>query len=228
MKNIILTLFIALFSASLLASDIPLINISAEGQVKTKADMANIQLSIQAIELDANQARSKADEQVKRLLSQLKKFTLKEGSLDSSHTSIHQQYDYSAQPRKLLGYQASRQVSFELSDLKQLESLIKAVSQLEYTSLNNIQFSVKDERYWEDSALSNALQLAKAKAEIIAQEMGVELAGLYRVNHQVNRSGRPGLMRSMMATEMDKSSNETYEQKDIDLSAFVEVSFKFN
>jgi uncharacterized protein YggE len=222
----LLALTTSLFHSGLYAEERPLINVSAEGSIKTKADMALISIDIHASELDADTARNKTDQQVKRLLKVLKDYEVKEGSLDTSQTTIHTEYDYNVKPKQLLAYRANRNISFGLTNLNQLEKLVKAVSQLEQATLNHIQFSVQDNRYWEDSALSHALQLAKSKAELIAQEFGVELASIYRVTHQVNRTQQPVFARAM-SLEMDKSAANTYQQKDLEVSAFVEVSFNF-
>ena len=222
----LLVVFFSLHHSALLADEPPLISVSAEGIIKTKTDMALISIDIHASELEAATARSKTDQQVKRLLKILQDYQLKESSLDTSQTTIYTEYDYNVKPKQLTGYRANRHISFALIDLKQLEKLIQAISKLEQATLNQIQFSVQDKHYWEDSALSNALQLAKAKAELIAQELGVELAGLYRVTHQVNRSSQPVFARAM-ALEMDNSEANTYQQKELEVNAFVDVSFNF-
>ena len=171
-------------------------------------------------------ARDKTDQQVKRLLELLQDFGLKEGSLDSSQTTIYTEYDYNVKPPQLLAYRANRSVSFALIKLDQLEKLIKAVSQIELANFNQIQFSVQDMRAWEDAALKHALQLAKSKAELIAKEMNVKVTGMHRVTHQVNRSSAPVFARAMML-EKDMSESSSYEQKDLEVNAFVDVSFIF-
>lgn len=219
-------LVLSLVHFSVQAGEPSVINIGAEGIVKTKADTALINIDINAAELNADKARHITDQQVSKLLSLLKEFDLKEGSLDSSQTSIYTEYDYNVKPRQLLAYRANRNVSFALVKLEQLESLVKAVSQLEHASLNQIQFSVEDIRAWEDTALKHALQIAKSKAEIIAKEMSVKLTGIHRVTHQVNRSSPPVFARAMML-EKDMGASGTYEQKDLEVTAYVDVSFTF-
>ncbi|MFT6907905.1 MAG: hypothetical protein ACJAS1_004593 [Oleiphilaceae bacterium] len=217
-------IFFLLISTSIFtqASEQPLININAEGKVKIHPDMAVFNLTVQTTELDANKAHRKIDSQVKELLKRIKKFDVKESSLDSSQTSIQAEYDYSIKPKRLLGYKASRQVSFNLIELKQLDSIVADLSKLDYTNLNNIQFSVQETQYYEDLALINAIQIAKQKAELIANEFGVELGRLNKISHQVKQNSSPVFARAM-SMEMAKTSS--YEQKDIEMNAFIEVSF---
>jgi uncharacterized protein YggE len=110
--------------------------------------------------------------------------------------------------------------------MTQLEKLVKAVSQIDLASLGHIQFTIQDPRYWEDAALSQAIQIAKSKAELIAQELEVQLAGVYRVTHHTQRNSSPMLARAMMM-EMDKSAASTYEQKELEINAMIEVGFNF-
>jgi hypothetical protein len=226
MRQIILTALLVLLSVFTFANENALININAEGKVKARPDMAIFNLNIQTSELDAQQAHKKIDSQVKELLKTLKKFEIKEGSLDSSQTSIQAEYDYTIKPRKLLGYRVSRQLSFNLIDLKQLDSLAAAISNLDYTNLNNIQFSVQDSQYFEDLALINAIQIAKQKAELIANEFHVEPGKLKSISHQVNQSSPPVFARAMAMEDSTLKSSSSYEQKDIEMRAFIEVSFE--
>ncbi len=225
MRQILFSIFLITFAMVSQAKEVPSININAEGKVKTHPDMAVFYLNIETSALDASAAHSKIDSQVKDLLKRLKKFDVKEGSLDSSQTSIQAEYDYNIKPKKLLGYQASRQVTFNLTNLKQLDDIVSHLSNLANTNVNNIQFSVQDPQYFEDLALINAIQIAKQKAELIANEFNVELAGLNKVSHQVSHSAPPVFARAM---KMDLASDQSssYKQKDIEVSAFVEVSFR--
>ena len=224
MRQLLIATLLITLSIFTQANDKQTINIHAEGKIKTKADMADFSLTLQTTELDANKAHSKVDSQVKDLLKHLNKYALKEGSLDTSQTSIHGEYDYNLKPKKLLAYRASRQVSFSLTDLKQLDSLVTDLSKLDYTSINNIQFSVQDTQYLSDLALINAIQTAKQKAELIANEFGVELGKIDRVSHQVSQ-GSPPVFARAMSMEMDMAKSSSYEQKEIEMNAFIDVSF---
>ena len=199
--------------------------VSQASEIPTRPDMAIFSLSVQTTELEANEAHRKIDSQVKDLLKHLKKFKIKDGSLDSSQTSIQADYNYNVKPKQLLGYRASRQISFNLIDLKELDSLVSQLSQLNYTNLNNIQFTVQDSQYYEDLALINAIQIAKQKAELIANEFGVELGQPYKISHQVSQNSPPVFARAM-AMELASAKTSSYEQKDIEMSAFIEVSFQ--
>lgn len=226
MRQILISFLLISISVLAFANEKSLINISAEGKVKGQPDMAVFRITIQTTELDAQQAHNKIDSQVKELLRKLKKYAVKDGSLDSSQTSIQAEYDYKMKPKQLLGYRVSRQVSFNLIDLKQLDSLATAVSKLDFTSLNNIEFLVQDSQYYEDLALINAIQIAKQKAELIANEFGVNLGKLKNISHQVNQNSSPVYARAMVMEDSMLKSNRSYEQKEIEMNAFIEVSFE--
>jgi len=226
MRQILISFLLISMSMFAFANEKSLININAEGKVKAQPDMAIFRITIQTTELDAQQAHNKIDSQVKDLLKKLKKYNVKDGSLDSSQTSIQAEYDYDMKPKQLLGYRVSRQVSFNLIDLKQLDSLATTVSKLDFTNLNNIEFSVQDTQYYEDLALINAIQIAKQKAELIANEFGVNLGKLKNISHQVNQNSPPIFARSMAMEDSMLKGNSSYEQKEIEMRAFIEVSFE--
>ena len=224
MRFILLFLSILLVTLQAQSSETPTIKVSAEGSLKTQPDAAIINLSIHSSGIKADSAVNIVDKQVKKLLRELQAYTIKEGSLDSSQTSIQPEYDYKAKPRKLLAYNASRYISFQLVNLDQLEALVDDISTLDLTNVNNISFTAQNIQELEDTALINAINTAKHKANIIAEELGAEIKGIYKVNHHV-RNGQPVFARAM-SVEIDKAKSSTYEQKDINISTNIDIEFE--
>ena len=224
MRSIFLSLFLIMFSLSIQADEVSTIHVSAEGTVKTQPDAAIINLSIQSSETEAESAMNMVDKQAKKLIKQIKGYAIKEGSFDSSQTSIQPEYDYQAKPRKLVGYRANRSISFQLTNLVQLESVINDISKSELTNINNVAFTVQDMQKFEDIALVNAINTAKQKARTIAKELDVDIKGIYKVNHHV-RNAPPTYARALSA-EMDMAKKSSYEQKDIDINTNIEIEFE--
>lgn len=223
MKHVLTSLVFLLLTMIAQAGDQTVINICAEGKASAKPDIAKISLSLFSSDLEASSANRLVDKDIKKLLNKLSKYEIREGSLDTSHASIQAEYDYNVRPKKLLGYRATRQIHFDLVALKQLDELVEDLSKLKHVNLNNLNFAVKDTQYLEDFALINAIQLAKQKAELIANEFGRELDKLLSLSHQTNQS-QPPMHARAMSLEMDRQAS-TYEQKDIEVKAYIDVKF---
>lgn len=207
-----------------MANEVPQIQINAQGSVKVKPDMASFNLSIGIVDFQSENALQGVEKEVSRILKLLKKYDIEEASLDSSQTSLQAEYDYSQNPRVLLGYRANRQVTFNLTKLEQLEKVINDIGKSSITEINHIQYTVKDAEKYENQALKNAITIAQSKAALIAQSLGVELSTVLRVNHQVSQNASPVFARAM-SMEMDMAKKSTYEQKDIEISTFIDISF---
>jgi len=204
----------------------PLISVSGQGKVSAQPDQANISMQFSDINLDASKARQVVDKQVKGLLRDLKQYTIKEKSLDSSQTRIHPQYDYRQNRSELKGYQVQRTVSFILSDLDELEALIQTVSKAKAANLQPVQFSLSESDKLRKEALSKAIKQSKKTAERIADDYGVTLGKIHSVNFQSNHADRP-MVRAMSMEMASADHKSTYEQKDLDFTANIQVSFTF-
>lgn len=204
------------------------INVIAEGKASAKPDQAELQLTFTSTHLKVDQARSAVDQQVNNLLERLKLFTLGTASLDSSQTQIHPQYDYRNQQKLFIGYQVNRNVSFILNDLQQLEPLIQAITESKLSRLNQIRFGLNNPSLIKEEALADAIQKSRLLAKQIADAYEVKLGKIHRVNHR--SAPEHNIMRamSMNAELASDSAAQTYQQKDLEFKATVEVAFRFD
>lgn len=225
MRAITLSLLLLLCQAFAYAGEPATILISAEGSVKSQPDAAIIRLNTQSSELEADKAMKRVDQRIKKLLQKLTHYSIKQGSLDSSQVSIQPEYNYKTKPRTLIAYNAHREVSFHLIDLSQLEQLISDISKLDSIAINNVSFTMQDMSSLENKALINAINTAKEKASLIAENLNVDIKGIYKVNHQV-RHGQPVYAR--LNAEMDMAKSNTYMQKDIDVRTTINIEFELD
>ncbi|MFT5719187.1 MAG: hypothetical protein ACI9T7_003399 [Oleiphilaceae bacterium] len=205
-----------------------LIHINAEGTSSAKPDQVELVLDFSATQLKVEAAREEVDQHVKVLLKKLKKFELDTSTLDSSQTHVYPQYDYQKKQRQFIGYQVNRNVSFILKRLEQLEDLIKVITESKVSNLTKMQFGLSDSELYQAEALSNAIQNSRAVARLIAEGYDVELGAIHTVRHRTTQN--IGANRAMlMQTEMDSrsSSEPTYQQKDLEFKANIDVAFTF-
>tara|TARA_B100001063_G_C16724768_1_gene535705 strand:- start:662 stop:1342 length:681 start_codon:yes stop_codon:yes gene_type:complete len=226
MRTFFLLFILSVFSISVQSKEVSTIHVNAEGSIKTQPDIATINLSIHSSETDAESAIKAIDKQAKKLIKKVKTYAIKEGSFDSSQTSIQAEYNYNIKPKKLVAYRANRFISFQLINLEQLENVINDISQIDLTNINNISFSVHDMQRYEDIALANAINIAKQKANLIAEELDIEIKGIHRVNH-LARHASPTYAR-MLSSDMNQERKSSYEQKDIEVNSNIEIEFEIN
>ena len=204
----------------------PLISVNGQGKVSAQPDQASVSLNFSDTNIDASKARKVVDMRVEDLLRDIRNYTIKEESLDSSQTRIHPQYDYRQNRSELKGYQVQRSVSFILSDLTELEALIKTVSKSDPASLQPVQLGVSNPKQLQNQALSIAIKQSKKTAEKIAKDYGVKLGKVHSVNYQPHHSGRP-VLRAMSMDVASAEKASSYQQKNLDYTANIQVSFTF-
>ena len=224
------SLFIMLFTTLSYADTEPaLIHVNAEGKTSAQPDQVELALDFSSTHLKAESARTEVDQHVKTLLKALKKFEIDTSSLDTSQTHVYPQYNYRNSQREFLGYQVKRKVAFTLKKLEQLEDLIKVITESKVSQLSQMQFGLSDAALYQTEALLNAIHNSRATAQIIAEGYEVKLGAIHTVRHRTAQNH--GLHRAMKLESTmasDAPSDPTYQQKELEFKANIDVAFTFD
>ena len=157
------------------------IQVSASDSVKVLPDMAELSLTICPQGATAQEAQAQAASELDALKAALTALGIDEKSIVASQVNIYARYDWSDYVEKIVGYQASIDITLKELTIDQANSAIPAIAGIEDTTLDGTRFYVStyDERYQE--ALVSALQVAQAKAQVLAQAAGTQLGAVANV-----------------------------------------------
>ena len=157
------------------------IQVSASDSVKVSPDMAELSLTICPQGATAQEAQAQAASELDALKAALAALGIDEKNIVASQVNIYARYDWSDYVEKIVGYQASIDITLRELTIDQANSAIPAIAGIEDTTLDGTRFYVStyDERYQE--ALVSALQVAKAKAQVLAQAAGAQLGAVANV-----------------------------------------------
>ena len=157
------------------------IQVSASDSVKVAPDMAELSLTICPQGATAQEAQAQAASELDALKAALAALGIDEKNIVASQVSIYARYDWSDYVEKIVGYQASIDITLRELTIDQANSAIPAIAGIEDTTLDGTRFYVStyDERYQE--ALVSALQVAQAKAQVLAQAAGAQLGAVANV-----------------------------------------------
>ncbi|MBB1383030.1 SIMPL domain-containing protein, partial [Shewanella sp. SR41-2] len=114
--------------------------------IEAAADMAiiNVQVSIEAD--SAKAAKDKADEAVSQFMQRLLKAGVDKKHIQSANLQLNPQYMYvQNEPRKLTGYNASRQMTITVIDLNSLNELLDSALVEGINNVNNIELKSSQE-----------------------------------------------------------------------------------
>lgn len=157
------------------------IQVSASDSVKVSPDMAELSLTICPQGTTAQEAQAQAASELDALKAALTALGIDEKNIVASQVNIYARYDWSDYVEKIVGYQASIDITLRELTIDQANSAIPAIAGIEDTTLDGTRFYVStyDERYQE--ALVSALQVAQAKAQVLAQAAGAQLGAVANV-----------------------------------------------
>ena len=157
------------------------IQVSASDSVKVSPDMAELSLTICPQGATAQEAQAQAASELDALKAALAALGIDEKNIVASQVNIYARYDWSDYVEKIVGYQASIDITLRELTIDQANSAIPAIAGTEDTTLDGTRFYVStyDERYQE--ALVSALQVAQAKAQVLAQAAGAQLGAVANV-----------------------------------------------
>ena len=157
------------------------IQVSASDSVKVSPDMAELSLTICPQGATAQEAQAQAASELDALKAALAALGIDEKNIVASQVNIYARYDWSDYVEKIVGYQASIDITLRELTIDQANSAIPAIAGIEDTTLDGTRFYVStyDERYQE--ALVSALQVVQAKAQVLAQAAGAQLGAVANV-----------------------------------------------
>ena len=173
------------------------LSISAAGEVKAEPDQATITLGVQTTQPTAAQAMADNATRMSQVVAALRRQGLAGKDIQTSGINLSAQYDY--QPNvapRLVGYQASNQVTVTVGELARLGPTLDAVTAAGANEIQGVGFGIKDPQGPEDEARLKAVKALQAKAELYARASG------YRIGRLVNLSEGGGAAPLPMAKVM--------------------------
>jgi uncharacterized protein YggE len=188
MKKSVLVMLVGLFSLFPLACNAQIaertIITSGDGQVSAAPDMAELNMQLQAINKDGNQAKSELDAQFNRLLNALLPIRITSADIVASTLQINPQYEYQNKRRQFVCYRESRNVAVTISRLDQLNQVMDIVLSAGVDQLGSVDFKIADESQYKKQAQQQAIDQSKRLAKHLAESYGAILGPIVQITYQ--------------------------------------------
>ena len=233
MKKIIFFLPILFLSLSMMAQQIPLIEVEGKSEISIMPDEANIQLSLVEKAMKASDATNALNKKTKSIEEALKKTGIKDYDFFVDNYYVYVNRIYAKGTSKDSGYVASQNVRVVVRDIE--KDLVKITETLHQTADMgfNVQLTVSDKlkKASEKQLLELAIEDAKFKADIIAKSLGIEKIKIHRVNYNAQTENFYPVMREakmmMASTAMDVSEEPIFRPEQRKFHDKVIVIFTF-
>lgn len=228
MKRLILMLAFFVIAGTVQAqNDRNEISINASAEVLVPADQISFHINLNAGAENPQEAYRLHKEREQALVEALKEHDIPEENIDFEPISITKTYN-NHYPRQegenKVQVRTSQSVILKLDNFDIYEEIQIALIENGFDEFSGSFTSSKSDQ-GRDEALKKALQSAREKADIIANEMGLTISGVNHVTYSYNQ----GPPRPMMMEARAKTSDSLMEfDQTVSVSAGISVTYSFN
>lgn len=149
---------------------------TGEGLVKVRPDVAVLSLAAVAQAATAGEAQAQVADRIARVIDRAKKLGVADRDIKHAGYRIEPQYVYDkGQPPRIVGYQATQQLSVTLRKVEEAGRALDALVGNDGSTTASVRFGLDDSKPSQADARRLAVEDARSKAEAMAKAAGVSL-----------------------------------------------------
>jgi hypothetical protein len=173
-----------------------IITVLGQGTVEAVPDVADIVAGVVTRETTARAAIDRNNAAMEKLLAALRGAGIADKDIQTSGFSLAPQYSRAQrdQPREIVAYQASNQVTVTVRDPGRVGEVIDKVVGAGSNSITGIRFGISNPDALMDEARRKAMAEAKRRAALLASLAGVSVGRVLRIQEGGGRMPSPRLM----------------------------------
>jgi uncharacterized protein YggE len=152
------------------------ITIVGEGKVTGVPDVAKIQLGYSVEKRTVAEAQKENTDKMNAVIDKLKKdFKIDAKDIQTVNYYISSQYDYLESKQILRGYTVSQNLSVKVRQMDKVSQILEVAGAIGLNQIGSLNFEIDNPEKLKEEARTKALAQAKAKAETLAEVVGVKL-----------------------------------------------------
>ncbi len=165
------------------------ISVQGQGTVSAKPDVVTLSLGVQTTGETAMAALALNSEQMSGVLHAIQAAGIEQEDIQTSGINLYPVYEDRSlvkpgEQRQIVGYRASNDVSVRVHDIDKAGSVLDAAVTAGANQVGGVRFGLSDTDTIVTDALIAAVQNAQAKAQTIADTLGVQLGAALVVNEE--------------------------------------------
>jgi len=203
------------------------ITVAGEGEVKVVPDEAILTAGVVSQGATAHDAVAANRRAMSGVFAELKRQGVPEKSIETAEFNVSPQYDSGRHVvPKIIGYQATNDVSVTLDDLAKLGSTVDALVSSGANSMWGISFTIRDPKPLQKAAREAAVKDAIDKAQTYAQAAGLALGPVVQIDEVGRQSPRPVFANRILGGAAGFDASTPIAAGEQTLSAQVTVTFE--
>lgn len=178
----------------------PTIAVSGHGEVMTLPDRARVTLAVDALSNEVKTAEGEVNAVARRALDEFKALGIRGEDIATSGAALQPEYVWDEKTRRqvLTGYRARRELQVVVRNLDQLGDVLLRATKAGVNQVNPPALESSRAAELQREALAKAAQDAQAKADALAQALGVK-RGTARIVRESGGSAPPVMYKVMAA-----------------------------
>lgn len=179
-------------------SNIPAITVNGTADVFLVPDVATFSFTVSEQGATVKEAQDKATQKTNAAIDYVKKQGIDEKDIKTINYNANPKYEYQqaacrvggiCPPGKqvLVGYEVSQTIQVKVRKTDQAGTILAGIGALNVQYVSGLQFTVDDENAVMEQAREKAIADAKAKAVVLARDLGVRLVRIMSFNDIQNK-----------------------------------------
>ncbi len=172
------------------------ITVSGEGEVFAVPDIATFSFTVNESGKVSADAEKLATDKINKVIAYLKSAGIADKDIKTTDYSLNPKYEYSSgvctqyscPPSKqtLTGYEVSQSVTVKVRDTAKAGEILSGVGKLNVQNISGLSLTIDDQKAVQRQAREKAINDARAQAEQLAKDLGVDLVRITSFNESGN------------------------------------------
>ena len=179
----------------------PTISVSADAKVSAAPDIAMLSFGVTTgRQPTAKAAIALVTKNMTAVLAAVKKLGIEDKDISTANFWLNPVYDYTTNGQIPRGFEVSQTLSVKVRDLDKVGDVLTAATSAGANQAGSITFSIDNADALKASARTEAIEKAKAKAEVLAKSLGMHLGRITGFSEDgAYAPPRPMMMKTMDA-----------------------------
>lgn len=178
-----------------------LITVTGEGEVAVAPDLAILSGGVMTTGKTAREASEANARMMTAVMAALKAAGIAAQDVQTSRLSLHPMRDNKSNELRVIGFQASNQVTVKVRDVSKTADVVDRLVSAGANDISGLQFVVSSPSKPLDQARETAIADARRKAEIYARAANVKLGAAVSITEEGSVVPGPVMMRTARAPE---------------------------
>ena len=196
-----------------------------EATVRRVPDLAVVSLAVTVGDKQPGPARDQANRRASAILAHVRDLGVPDSDVQAPSLVVHPLYDYGRGAPKLTGYEASRPITIRVRQVELLGPLLDALVDDGATQVQGTAMELAEPEAARQDALTNAVGIARSRAEAMAAAAGVKLGQPIRIEEEEASAG-PMPRGAVLRMAAQEAAPTEVAAGEIEISAAVRAWFK--